>query len=395
VASQRIPAYFCLLVGTLFTLAACQPASLPSAASAPAANPTATKPASIKLGTVLPLSGPAAALGQFAREGIDLAVEEINAAGGVSGAQFEVVHEDGKAAAKDSVDAFNKLSSIDKTPVVITMATAPLLAIAPISDQQGILLMCGGCNSPVTHGVSKLYLNNTSLGESEGKAALEYVVAKLGVKSMAVLGTTDEAGKSHAQWAKDHATELGLSYLGTEFVDIGTPDVSSQIAKINALRPDIVYMTAFGKDLSLALKQAREGGINGPIVAQAAVESPDTITAAGAAADNTYYGYAVPPADKVSPTLHDFQTRYHAKYGRDPEQFGGNMYDLVYFTKQAVAALLQQGQPITGQNVWKTMTDIKTFEGVGGTTTFQPDGTSVKAVYPKMIKDGKFIYAAE
>src|SRR5262249_32207801 len=159
-------------------------------------------------------------------------------------------HQDGKAAAKDSVDAFNKLASIDKVPVVITMATAPLLAIAPVSDQQGILLMCGGCNSPVTHGAAKLYLNNTSLGESEGKAALQYVVSKLGVKTMAVLGTTDEAGKSHAQWAKDHAAELGLTYVGTEFADIGTPDISSQIAKIKALQPDVVYLTAFGKDLS-------------------------------------------------------------------------------------------------------------------------------------------------
>jgi branched-chain amino acid transport system substrate-binding protein len=351
------------------------------------------KPASFKLGTVLPLSGPAAALGQFAREGIDLAVQEINASGGAGGVMFEVAHEDGKAAAKDSVDAFNKLSSVDKTPVVITMATAPLLAIAPISDQQGVLVMCGGCNSPVTHGVSKLYLNNTSMGELEGKVALQYVVTKLGVKTMAVLGTTDEAGKSHAQWAKDNAQGLGLNYLGTEFVDIGTPDVSSQIAKIKALNADIVYMTAFGKDLSLALKQAREGGIRGPIVAQAAVQSPDTIAVAGAAADNTYYGYAVPPEDKVSPALREFQSRYKAKYGRDPEQFGGNMYDLVYFTRQAIASLAQQGQPITGQNVWKSMSETKTFEGVGGTTTFQADGTAVKPVYAKMIKDGQFVYA--
>lgn len=273
------------------------------------------------------------------------------------------------------------------------MATAPLLAIAPIADQQGILVMCGGCNSPVTHGVSKLYLNNTSLGESEGKTALQYVVSKLGVKTLAVLGTTDEAGKSHAQWAKDHATELGLNYLGTEFVDIGTPDVSSQIAKIKALKADVVYMTAFGKDLSLAIKQAREGSISGPIVAQAAVQSPDTVSAAGAAADNTYYGYAVPPDAQVGPALREFDTRYRAKYGRDPEQFGGNMYDLVYFAKQAMLSLIQQGQPLDGQSIWKTMTGIRTFEGVGGTTTFQSDGTAVKAVYAKMIKDAQFLYA--
>jgi branched-chain amino acid transport system substrate-binding protein len=387
------PRNFVAIVGAAALLiGACAGNASPSPTGSSAAS-AARGP--LKLGTVLPLSGPAAALGQFAREGIDLAAAEINAAGGIDGVTIEVIHTDGKAAAKDSVDAFNKLASVDKTPVVITLATAPLLAIAPLSDQQGILLMCGGCNSPVTHNVSKLYLNNTSLGENEGKAAIEYVVKKLGVKSMAVLGTTDEAGKSHAQWAKDNGPKLGLSYLGTEFVDIGTADVSSQIAKIKALKPDVVYMTAFGKDLSLALKQAREGGLSVPIVAQAAVQSPDTITLAGAAAENVYYGYAVPPESKITPALKQFQDRYNAKYARVPEQFAGNGYDLVYIVKSGVTNVLKQKQEITGQNVWKSISDTKTFEGVGGTTTFQADGTCQKPVYAKMIKGGQFVYAPD
>ena len=386
----------------LFSAAACLTLVL-AACSGPASPGQTTTPSgsggvgstTLKIGTVLPLSGPAATIGKYAQQGIDLAVEEINAKGGIDGVMLQAIHTDGKAAAKDSVDAFNKLSSVDQVPVVITLATAPLLAIAPISDAAGVLLMCGGCNSPVTHDAGHLYLNNTSLGENEGKVALEYVIDKLGVKTLAVLGTTDEAGKSHAQWAKDNASALGLTYLGTEFADIGSSDISTQIAKIKALDPDVVYMTAFGQDLSLALKQAREGGLDVPIVTQAAVQTPDTIEAAGTNAENVYYGYAVPPPDKTIPAFQSFGERYNAKYGEMPEQFAGNAYDLVQFLAQGVAKLQDGGQALNGENLWKAITDIHTFEGVGGETTFQADGTATKPVYAKMIKDGEFVYAPE
>src|SRR5687767_5208341 len=114
----------------------------PGAAPSAATGAPVQKPASYKVGSVLPLSGPAAALGQFAREGFDLAVEEINAKGGVNGVKIEAAHQDGKGAARDSVDAFNKLASVDKPAYVVTLATAPLLAMAPLADQAGILLAC-------------------------------------------------------------------------------------------------------------------------------------------------------------------------------------------------------------------------------------------------------------
>ncbi|MCK4458341.1 MAG: ABC transporter substrate-binding protein [Methanosarcinales archaeon] len=108
-----------------------------------------TQPDEIRIGAILPLTGEAAEYGEDAKLGIDLAVEEINAAGGINGKRIQVVYEDSQATPSQGVSAIQKLTTVDKVPVIIgAMASSVTLAIAPIAEENKVVLLSPASSAP-------------------------------------------------------------------------------------------------------------------------------------------------------------------------------------------------------------------------------------------------------
>ena len=102
------------------------------------------EPETYKVGAILPLSGSGANYGKWEKQGVDLAVDEINQAGGINGKKIEIIFEDSKSLPKDGVSAMNKLSSVDKVPVAIAGISSVVLACAPVADQYKVVLLNSG-----------------------------------------------------------------------------------------------------------------------------------------------------------------------------------------------------------------------------------------------------------
>ncbi|RKZ20523.1 hypothetical protein DRQ23_08955 [bacterium] len=150
--------------------------------------PKKTKePEVIKIGAILVLTGPDAKAGQSAREGIELAVNEINSAGGIKGNLLEIVYEDDAGDPAKAVSAAKKLIDIDKVPAVIgPMWSSSVLAVAPIAEKKKVVILSPTASAPSITKAGDYIFRNTYSDVFEGTKAAEFAYKKLGLKQAAV-----------------------------------------------------------------------------------------------------------------------------------------------------------------------------------------------------------------
>jgi branched-chain amino acid transport system substrate-binding protein len=340
----------------------------------------AADPKVFKVGAILAMTGAGAFYGKVMSQGAQLAMDELNAKGGIDGVKFELVVEDHKSGQpKEAVSAINKLVNIDKAPFVLTSYSSPTLAIIPIANEHKVLLLNGGGVSPKLVNASPFLFHNRVLATYQSLGVADRAKER-GFKKVAMLHWNDDAGNGVRDFFKPYWTKLGGTVVGDEAHPVGATDLSTQIAKIKQTRPDVLLLWQWGKDIGVAAKQARDLGFTGAIMG---VEyTPDAAKIAGPAMDGMEYvtDYFNPQGDDK--WTREFAAAYKKKYGEDPEIYGANYYEGVYI----LAALIRQAKK-KGADYWQgdklrdALTEVRSFPSVyGGTVDFQEDGTSIKRV---------------
>lgn len=240
--------------------------ALTGAAQAALAQEAPRDPDAIRIGAILAMSGPASWYGNVMSRGIRQAVEEINAAGGVDGIPIEVFIDDHQSGvAREGVAAMNRLINLHNVQAVLTSFSPPTLAIAPIADERGILLLNGGGVSTALVGASRYLFHNRSLASDLGRAASAHAHER-GLSRMAQLAWRNDAGDSVIQAVEPFWRDLGGEIVATESMDVGAPNIDTQMAKIRASRPDWVALWTFSPDTGLGARRAREFGLDVPII---------------------------------------------------------------------------------------------------------------------------------
>src|SRR5690606_28876019 len=210
---------FSLCVAALFAAGAIGSAPAQAQGQAP------QDPETYKIGAILAMSGPASFYGTVMSAGIQQAVDEINAKGGVNGIKLEAVIEDHKSGnAQEAVSAMNRLITIHNARIVMTSFSAPTQAIAPLADQHKILLLNGGGVSNSLVGVSKYIFHNRSLAADLGLAAAAHLNS-IGAKKLAVLHWKNDAGDSVIRAVKPYWEKTGGSIVATEAVPQGATNM--------------------------------------------------------------------------------------------------------------------------------------------------------------------------
>ncbi|MCI4662999.1 MAG: ABC transporter substrate-binding protein [Neomegalonema sp.] len=349
----------------------------------------AQDPESYKIGAILAMSGAANEYGRVMSQGINLAIEEINAKGGIDGIPLEAVIEDHKSGvAKEGVAALNRLINLENTQVVLTSFSGPTLAIAPIADEKKVLLLNGGGVSAALVGASKYLFHNRSLASDLGLAALRHAHG-LGLKKMSQLVWKNDAGESIEEVANKYWGAMGGTIAATEYVEIGASNIDTQIAKIRASNPDFVALWLFSPEPGLALKRLREFRFTKPIIG---IEfTPDTQKAAGDASDGFQYTSDYFTATEEYPWSKAFSDAYEAKYGEKPDFYAANYYENVYVAAEAIRrAKAQGGAYYRGDKLADAIKADPQFDSVyGGKMTYQENGVAKKKVALFSVKDGQ------
>ncbi len=240
-----------LLVGGYFVLS-----------KGPAANTTGP----ITIGASLPLTGDAASYGEMARAGIELAVKEINDAGGINGRTLSVTYEDDLCSATGGVNAFNKLITIDHVAAIIGPVCSPAAVPAlPLAQQHHVptIIIASAAGLPA---IGDYIFRNYPSDSLQGRFAAEYVFNTLGKKKVAVLYTNDDWGSGLRDTFTQRFTELGGTITESEGADVSATDLRTPLTKIKASNPELVYIPLHASGGVAAAKQAKLLGLTVPLM---------------------------------------------------------------------------------------------------------------------------------
>ncbi|OGL13487.1 MAG: hypothetical protein A3I14_05310 [Candidatus Rokubacteria bacterium RIFCSPLOWO2_02_FULL_73_56] len=347
----------------------------------------------LKLGMLLAMTGPGAFYGQVMSRGAQLAVDQINKAGGLGGYKLELVIEDHKSGDADAgVSGARKMLDVDKVPVILTSYSAPTLAIQPLAvEKKALLLNGGGVGSQL---VNKPNLYNTRMLSSQtAPFIVQWATGKLKAKRVAMLYWNDAAGQSVAGAIKETCAKAGCQVVAQEPHDIGAKSYTAQLARIKAARPDVLALGTWGDDVGYVLNQARAYGLTVPILG---IEWTPNAQKIGGKAMESY----VIAVDRFDPEGGDAKTKafveaYRAAYKGAPEFYAANYYEHVQYVLQPLIkrVVARKGDPSKPGEILAEMASAlkagATFQSVyGGDMQLHGDGTVIKPLGVFEVKDG-------
>lgn len=289
----------------------------------------------IKIGGIFPLSGPVAVYGVECKKGIDLAVEEINASGGVNGSNFVLISEDDEGNPDKSVNAFKKLKSKDGVSLIIGSLTSGCTQAVTTFAQAGkVVQIAPAATAPAITDAGDYIFRACFIDPFQGTVGGKFAAETLGAKKAAILydvGNDYSVGlEENFKAAFEHA---GGEIAALESYSTGDKDFNAQLTKIKGADVDVVYLPDYYGAVALIAKQLRAQGINTPIVG---ADGWDGLTTnAGDEVLNGFYSnhYAV---DSTEPAVKKFVASFRAKYNADPNSFAALGYDCVYMLKDAI-----------------------------------------------------------
>ena len=290
---------------------------------------------SIKIGSIGPLAGPVAVYGVECKNGIDLAVAEINAAGGVNGQLLEIIAEDDEGNPEKSVSAYKKLVTKDGVKFIIGSLTSGCTqAITQSAQAQKVVQIAPAATAPAITDAGNYIFRACFIDPFQGTVGGKFSAENLNAKTAAILY---DIGNDYSVGLKENFVKeferLGGKVLATESYNTGDKDFNAQITKIKNVTPDVIYLPDYYGTVALIAKQLRAQGISTPIVG---ADGWDGLTEnAGEEVLNGFYSnhYAI---DSDSEAVKKFVAAFKEKYNKVPNSFAALGYDSVYMLKDAL-----------------------------------------------------------
>ena len=369
------------------SLAACSGGSMDDSSSS---NGSAANSDTITLGSVTTNSGTAAAYGEAEVAGFKLAVDEINAKGGINGKKVKLESMDDKGDATEASNAFNKLAGDNSVlGVVGPTISATTAAVAPLADQSKLVTIAPAATSDSIE--TGNYLFRTCFKDSyQGEVAARFAAENLKVKKVAVLyGTGDPYSSGVGEAFAKAAEKLGLEVVDKESSSSADDtEYSAQLQKIQASGAELLYAPYY---YSVAgpyiIPQARSVGFEGYVMGPDGYDGLK-LTGDKSQYNKTYYTTHYSADDNTNTKVQDFIKSYKSKNNAEPNTFAALGYDTIYMIKQAIE---KAGENATREDVRNAVAGM-TFDGVTGKFTMDKSGSPTKSVTVLEMKDGKPVY---
>ncbi len=314
------------------------------AALAVAGFATAAQAADIKIGVAEALSGGAAQYGAAIRNGFQLAADEINAAGGINGDKIVLVVEDEQGKKEEAINVFKKLVFQDKVLMVFGPTLSNSAQAAHPIAQASKTVAFGTSNT--ADGITSIgdYVFRNSVTEADVlPATIKTAVAKSGVKKVAVLyGNDDVFTKSGYDNFKKALDDLKIPVTTTETFAKGDVEFKAQLTKIKATNPDAIVLSALIAEGGPIMVQARQLGLNVPIIGGNGMNSTKIFDLAKDKSDGLYVGSPWSSSNATAENT-KFIKAYNDKYKAAPDQFAAQAYDALYIATQALKTVKLSG----------------------------------------------------
>ncbi|SJN09059.1 High-affinity leucine-specific transport system, periplasmic binding protein LivK (TC 3.A.1.4.1) [Leucobacter sp. 7(1)] len=345
----------------------------------------------IPLGYTATLSGDFASYGLEMREGIDLAIEEINADGGVLGRDLstEVIDDEGKPANGPVIA--QELCDDANVPAVLGFSFSSVaLSGLPIYTQCGLPVVASAVTSPELSGASDVFFRTVFTDAYQGAEAAKFVSENRGVKKVAVLYQQDDYGKGVADAFTAGIEEAGGEVTSSQAYQLGTVNFGSTVDTALKGNPDAVFIGGFYTEAGKIVTQIRDAGSDLPIFASDGAASPLFIDLAGENAEGVEV-YAAFSASDPRAESSGFVSSFSKKYDKEPSSWAALAYDATY----VVADAIESAGSTDRAEVAEAIRGTKDFAGVSGNISFDDEGNRVGELTFQRVEDGKFAVITE
>lgn len=392
---MRLAAALSLAVAAL-ALNGCEkkkaPEGAPAAGGAAQAGPSGDV---ILLGHVGSMTGNEATFGDSTDKGIRLAIDEVNAQGGVKGKRFTLKTYDNQGRPEESANAAIRLVTEDKAAVLLgEVASRRSLAMAPIADRYKVPMVSPSSTNPrVTKDGDKTrpYVFRVCfIDPFQGTVMAKFAREHLKLSRVAVLR---DVGNDYSVGLADYFLQkfrdLGGKIVDDQSYKAGDQDFKAQLTAIKTKSPDAIYIPGYYTEVALIARQARELGIQAPLMGGDGWDSAKLFEIGGRALEGSYFSNHYAP-DDPSPRIQEFVKKYKAKFGAVPDSLAAQAYDAAGIVFDA----MKRAPDLTSDAIRGALEGTEGYQGVTGTINIDADHNAQKpAVVLEVKGDGAHFVA--
>jgi branched-chain amino acid transport system substrate-binding protein len=337
------------------------------------------------IGATAPLTGPRALLGRNYRQGVELALEEINAAGGVLGKPLQVAFEDDQGDNPNTaLNAVTKLMQVTKAPVIL----GPHYSVAQLATQKtyctgATVSVTGASGIPVTTGGCKYVVRVRGNDNIQARALIEYARREMKTDKIGIIAINDDFGRGGLNRLVAVLDSAGLKPVAVESHNAGDKDFSALLARLKNAGAALVVMWTHDTEAGLIVRQARQLGLDMKFGGSTSASEPSFIKLAGAAAEGVISANDFVPSNPA-PNVQAFVKKYEAKYGSLPEIWAATYYDAAHYAARAIDAAGS-----TDPDKIRAAFDTVKYDGLLASFRCEANGDCNQQINIVEVKDGQ------
>ena len=346
----------------------------------------------VKLGNSAPLTGPVSVYGITTNNGIKLAVDEVNANGGILGKQIEWFEYDDKGEITDAVTNYNNLMQDEVEAIFGGVPSKPSLAIAEsAANDEVVYITPTGTQANITEGKENAF-RTCFTDPFQGEVLANFSKNNLDAKKVAILrNQSSDFSMGVADVYSKKAKGLGMEVVADESYGDSDTDFKAQLTKVRKENPDVLFIPDYYEKVALIVPQVREAGIEATLVG---ADGWDTVLSVMDksnfdAIEGSYFANQF-TLDDPSEKVQNFVKAYEEKYGDKPSTFAAEGYDTVYLYKQAV----EEAGTTEWDKVIEALKNIK-FDGITGSFTYDENHNPIKTAKMMKIVNGEYKFDSD
>lgn len=345
----------------------------------------------IRVGVYGDTTGATSSFGVSTKNGIELAFEEINAAGGVNGKKLEMVFEDDQGSPEKAKTVMSKLINQDKVVAVLgEVASSNSLAAAPVAQEAKIPMITPSSTNPKVTEVGDYISRVCFIDPFQGSVMAKFAANTLKAKTAAILGdNSSDYSKGLTKFFEEEFVKLGGKVITQQTYAQKDQDFKAQLTQMRDQKPDVIYIPGYYGEVAIIAKQARELGMNQPLLGGDGWDSPELFKLGGAALKNAYISNHY-SADNPAPEIQNFIKSYKAKFGAVPDAIAALAYDAA----KVLADAIKRAGGTEGPKLKDAINATKNYAGVAGAISLDANRNAVKpaVVLELAPADSKFTY---
>lgn len=380
------------LLGVLLVALTACPSSPPPADQSGASGASGAPGAVADTGDVIPIgefgsmTGTTAAFGTSTDHGVQLAIEEINAGGGVLGKQLKIYLEDDQSKPEEVPAVVSKLISQNKVVALLgEVASSRSLAAAPLAQRAKIPMISPSSTNPEVTKKGDFIFRMCYLDDFQGASMARFAFNSLGKRKGAILrDVRNDYSVGLADFFTAEFKKLGGTIVTDEKYSEGDSDFRAQLTKIKSTQPEFLFVPGYYSEAAKIAKQARDLGITIPFIGGDGWESAKLFEIGGKAVEGSFYGNHYFAGD-AAPEVANFVRKFKERYGEQPDSMAALGYDAA----KLLADSIKRAGTTDGEALRKVLSETQGWQGVTGTMSFDANRNPVKPIVILEIKNGQ------